>query len=65
MKHLGIVLIAAKQQENLDLLEERIISWISANHLVEEKNMIVNAHHYHSLCQSKKTLKELLQGIEQ
>lgn len=61
---LGIFLIAAKQKKNIESLKHALIQKIALGNLSKEQTLVVNIRHYHSLCQSKKALQEVLQGIE-
>ncbi len=58
------VLISAAQQQNLHLLNSRLLACVSLDRLSKTDTIVVNARHHDSLNKCKKALEDVLEGIE-
>ncbi|MEM7173746.1 MAG: tRNA uridine-5-carboxymethylaminomethyl(34) synthesis GTPase MnmE [Bacteroidota bacterium] len=60
---MDMVLIAAKKKQNLAGLKHALIQKLALNKVSHAQTIVVNTRHYHSLCQSKKALEEVMEGL--
>lgn len=58
------VLISAAQQQNLHLLNSRLLACVSLDQLPKTDTIVVNARHHTSLSKCKEALEDVLEGIE-
>lgn len=60
----GFVFISAKSRENLNLLKSRIIEKVNIEGFKTGDTIVTNLRHYESLFNARKSLEEVLAGID-
>lgn len=60
----GVIFIAAKEGQHLEVLRERMLDVVMQNGVQGENVIVTNARHYHALAEVHKSLQEVLEGIQ-
>lgn len=60
----GLIFIAAKEGQHLEVLKERMLDVVLQNKVQTESVIVTNARHYHALAEVHKSLQDVVEGIE-
>lgn len=60
----NIIFIAAKQNEHVEVLKERLVDMVLQGKLQTEDTVVTNARHYHALQEVLKSLQDIHAGLD-